>query len=92
MLAFFVGALLIATGLLAAGIGLTMAGNRVRAARRAHHLTEVLCAGHPDAWHAWFLDGFAGLTMGTRWLRAAAVLGVWGAAGVCLVGLGLRLF
>jgi hypothetical protein len=92
MLAIVVSGLLIATGVLAVGIGVTVASHRVRSARRAHHLTAVLCAGHPDAWRAWFLDGFSGLTLGTRWLSAAGALGAWGMAGACLIGLGLRVF
>ena len=91
MAELFIGGLTIATGLIAAGIGLTMAMNRLQIARRAYRRTTALHASAPESWNAWYLGGFTQLSMGTRWLSAGAVWLAWTAAGVVLIGLGLRL-
>ena len=84
--------LVIAAGVLSAGVGYLVAAGRLRTARRVYRKTEALNATLPESWGSWFLGGFSGVTMGTQWLSAAAVWLVWTLAGVGLIGLGLRLF
>ena len=83
--------LVIATGLLASCVGLASAASRLRDASRAYRRTEALYDAIPEGWSSWFLGGFSGLTLGSRWLWAAAVLIGWTIAGLSLIGLGLRL-
>jgi hypothetical protein len=83
--------LVMATGALATGIGVVSARRRLQFARRAHQKTAHLYAAMPDGWTSWFLQGFAGLTIGTRGLFAAAAWMVWTLAGLCFIGLGFSL-
>ena len=83
--------LVIATGALAASIGILSARRRIWIARRAHQRTQTLYASIPEGWNFWFVGGFARLTMGTRWLWAAASWLAWTVAGMCLIALGVRL-
>jgi hypothetical protein len=89
---WLMGGLLIVTGLVAAGVGIAVASHRLRMARRSYHRTALLSAASPEGWGSWFLGGFSGVTMGIRWLYAVASWLAWTLAGVCLIGLGLRLF
>ena len=91
MAELFVSGLVIATGLISAGVGIAVAAGRLRTARRAYQRTVALHTA-AGGWEAWFLSAFSGMTMGTQWLWAAASWLVWTLAGVCLIGLGLRLF
>ena len=87
-----ISALIITMGLISSGVGLALATNRVRHAGRIYRRTTLLYKGMPEEWTSWFLGGFSGFTVGTHWLWAAAVLLGWTLAGLCLIGLGLRLF
>jgi len=87
-----VSGLVILAGLISAGVGITIATSRFRAAARAYRKTGTLCETMPEGWGSWFLEGFSGLTMGTHSLRAVAALAGWALAGLCLIGLGLLLF
>ena len=84
--------LVIATGGLAASVGVLSARRRLWIAQRAHKRIQTLYATIPEDWNSWFLGGFASLTMGTRWLWAGAAWLAWTIAGMCLIGLGIQLW
>ena len=86
-----VSGLVIATGLISTGVGLTIAGRRLRHAGRAYRRTQTLYETLPEGWASWFLQGFSGLTVGTHWLRAILAFTGWALAGLGLISLGLRL-
>ena len=88
----FMSGLVIVMGLLSAGVGVSTARRRFRAAGRIYRKTASLYAATPEGWASWFLGGFSSLTVGTHWLVATAALTIWTMAGVVLVGLGLQLF
>ena len=83
--------LVITMGVLASCVGLASAVARLQDASRAHRRIETLYDAMPEGWSSWFLGGFSGLSLGSRWLRAAAALIGWTLAGLSLIGLGLRL-
>ena len=87
-----VSGLIVATGLVAVGLGVAEARHRLRLAHRAYRRTSALHASPSGGWTGWFLDGFSGMTMGTQWLSAALAAFAWALAGLCLIGLGIRLF
>ena len=87
-----VSGLVIATGLISAGVGVAAATSRVKDAGRASRRTASLYQTMPEGWASWFVGGFSALTIGTHWLWAAVALTGWTIAGACLIGLGLRLF
>ena len=87
-----VSGLVIATGLISAGVGMAVAAGRLRTARRAYRRTTALHAATSEGWGAWFLGGFSGVTMGTQWLSAVTVGFIWTIAGLGLISLGIRLF
>ena len=86
-----VSGLVVVTGLAALGVGVAAAASRLRDAGRAYRKTETLYAAMPDGWTSWFVGGFSGLSVGTQWLWAAVSLVSWVGAGLCLIGLGVRL-
>jgi len=92
MTTYLISGLAIVAGLIAAGIGMALAGNRLRFAHRALRRTGTLYDGMPEGWGSWFLGGFSGMAAGTQWLRATLTLAGWAVAGLCLIGLGVRLF
>ncbi|MBI4343756.1 MAG: hypothetical protein HY601_02960 [Candidatus Omnitrophica bacterium] len=83
--------LLVLTGLLTAAVGCAAAGSRLQSAHRLHRRTAALATAGGEEWHAWFVGGFSGMTLGVRWLRVAVLWGAWMAAALCLIGLGIRL-
>ena len=83
--------LVMATGIVTAAVGITGAAAHLRAADRAYRRTGAIYEAMPEGWGSWFLGGFSGLMLGAHWLRAAIVLASWTMAGLCLMGLGLRL-
>jgi len=85
-----IGAVVIAIGVLAFGIGVLLARTHVRLAHRAHQRTTALQTIMPESWNAWFLGGFSVLTAGTSRLWAVGAWLVWTLAGLGLVGLGIR--
>jgi len=87
-----VSGLVIAAGLISAGVGIAAAASRLRTARRAYRRTEALSTAMSEGWSAWFVGGFSGMTMGTQWLSAVTAWFIWTLAGACLIGLGIRLF
>ena len=87
-----VSGLVIATGLISAGVGMAVAAGRLRTARRAYRRTAALHAATSEGWGAWFLGGFSGGTMGTQWLSAVTAWFIWTIAGLGLISLGIRLF
>ena len=91
MIQAFLGALSIAAGLVAAGVGVIAARQALRAARRCHRKTTGLWATVPEGWGPWFLGGFAELAAGIRGLGALAAWVAWTLAGLAFLGIGLRL-
>ena len=91
MTSLVMGAMVIATGVVTAGVGIVVAQHALRTARRAYHRTASLSAAASEGWGTWFLGGFSGITMGIRWLYAVTAWITWTLAGVCLIGLGIRL-
>jgi len=87
-----VGSLTILTGLTAVGVGMAVATRSLASARRVYRRTTSRSSATLEAWGAWFVGGFSGMTMGIRWLYAVALWLGWTAAGIGLVGLGVRLF
>lgn len=87
-----ISGLVIVMGAIAMVVGVLMAMRRLQLAGRFSRRIAVLSDTMPEGWSSWFLRGFSGITMGTHWLVAAAVLIGWVAAGVCLMSLGLQLF
>ena len=85
------GSLTILTGLTAVGVGMAVAARSLASARRVYRKTAAHSAATLEAWGSWFLGGFSGMTMGIRWLYAVALWLGWAAAGVGLIGLGIRL-
>ena len=86
-----IGVFVVTAGVLAAGIGVLVAQDRWRLARRAHRHVAALYDGMPEGWGSWFVGGFSALTTGTRSLWAFAAWMAWTLAGLGLAGLGLRL-
>ena len=84
--------LVIAMGLLSAGVGMVAAMHRLQSGARAYRRLTALYAVMPEGWTSWFVGGFSTLTVGTYWLWATAILVGWSVAGFFLIGLGLRLF
>ena len=91
MIQAFLGALSIAAGLVAAGVGVIAARQALRAARRCHRKTTGLWATVPEGWGPWFLGGFSTLAMGIRGLAALTAWLAWTLAGLGFVGVGIRL-
>lgn len=85
------GSLTILTGLIAVGTGMAVASWSLASARRVYRRTASRSAATQEAWGSWFLGGFSGMTMGLRWLYAVALWLGWTAAGIGLIGLGIRL-
>jgi hypothetical protein len=85
------GILVIATGVVSAGVGIAIALQRLRVARRAYRRTATLYAAMPEGWSSWFVGGFSSLTVGSHGLVALAAFLGWSMAGLGLIGLGLRL-
>ena len=86
-----ISSLIIAIGVLSVGIGILLARDMLREARRTHlrmmsRATDVL-----EGWDAWFLGGFSSMAMGCRWLWAMATCAGWSAIGLGCIGLGFRL-
>jgi len=86
-----IGSLTVVTGLIAAGVGIVVAGRSIQSARRVYRRTASRSAAALGGWGAWFLGGFSGMTMGLRWLYAVALWLGWTVAGIGLIGLGIRL-
>ena len=86
-----VASLLIATGLLSVVIGCAVAGGRLQAALRLYHRTASVAPIAPEEWRAWLLGGFSGMSVGLEGLSAVALWTIWAVAGLCLIGLGIRL-
>lgn len=80
-----------ATGILAAGVGIAVAQHVVRTSQRAHHRLAALSTTLVEGWDAWFVGGFSGLTAGLSWVVAVAAWGLWTVTGLALVGFGVRL-
>lgn len=91
MTEYLLSGLVIVTGVTASCVGLAAAAGRLKDASRAYQRIARLYNAMPEGWSSWFLGGFSGLTLGSRWLWAAAVLTGWTIAGLCLIGLGLQL-
>jgi hypothetical protein len=91
LMQWVVGSLTILTGLTAIGVGMAVAIRSLDSARRVYRRTASRSAATLEAWGAWFVGGFSGLTMGIRWLYAVALWLGWTAAGIGLIGLGIRL-
>lgn len=86
-----ISGLVITTGVMSAGVGVLTATHRLQIARRAYRRTEALNDTLLGGWNDWFLGGFAGLSLGTQWLSAAAVWLLWTLAGAGLIALGVQL-
>ena len=87
-----VGALVIAMGVISAWVGIIAAMSHLRTADRAYRRTETLSTVMPEGWGAWFVGGFAHVTVGAHWVWATVALIGWTIAGLLLVGLGLQVF
>jgi len=86
------GMLMIAIGLLSAGVGALFARSRWQAARRSFRRTSSLSATTAEGWDSWFLGGFSEVTMGIRRLSTVLAWLVLTLAGTWFVGAGIRLF
>ena len=86
-----VGSLVMAMGLIAAGVGVIIARRALQTAQRAHHRTAAISAATLEGWDSWFLGGFSHLAMGIHWLYAVSVWLAWTLAGAGLIGLGIGL-
>ena len=86
-----VSTLLVAIGLISAGVGAVIARQTVRAAHKTYHRTASRSPATLQGWDEWFLDGFLGLTAGIRWLSALGIWLAWTVAGIGFVWLGLHL-
>lgn len=87
-----VSLLAVATGVIAACVGMVVATMRLQAAHRAYARTVARRTLSPIGWDDWFLLGFSGVTMGTRGLSAVAAWLFWTLGGLGLIGLGIRVF
>jgi len=76
---------------MAIGMGLVLAVSRLRRTRRVHRKRGLVHAAMPEGWGSWFFQGFADVTMGTRWVVAVLLLTFWSVLGVTLVSLGIHL-
>jgi len=85
------GTLCVTSGLLAVGMGLWLSASRLRRTRRVHRKRGLVHAAMPEGWGSWFFQGFADVTMGTRWMVAGLTLAAFLVLGVSLVCLGLHL-
>ena len=81
MMEWLVSTLVMATGLLSAGVGVAAAAVRLKDAGRAYRKTETLYATMPEGWSSWFLGGFSGMAVGLHWLWAALIVIGWTTAG-----------
>ena len=88
---WLIGSLTILTGLVAVGVGVAVASRSVESARRISRRTASRTAAALAGWGVWFLGGFSGMALGLRWLFAVALWLGWTAAGLGLMGLGIRL-
>ena len=88
----FMSGLVIAMGLLSAGVGMVAARHRLRSADRAHRRITTRYAAMPEGWTSWFVGGFSSLAVGTHWLWVVVALLGWSMVGLFLIGLGLRLY
>ncbi len=70
-------------------VGCLVATGRIRGARRTHSRVGARLNPTED-WRAWYVGGFSGLALGTRWLLAALTWLAWVVAGTALVVLGIR--
>ena len=86
-----VGVLCGALGVLALGIGILQARQRMHSARRVRRKTQAIQAAMPDGWSFWFFRGFSDLTPAAHLLIAAAGLAAWAGLGLGLLSLGVRL-
>ena len=78
-------------GFIAISLGVLLARDHLRRARRLHRKTGLIHAAMPEGWGSWFFQGFADLTAGTRWAVAACLLVFWMIVGIGLVSVGVRL-
>ena len=92
MTQLIMAALTVATGLMAAWVGVVAAKQGVRTAHRAYHRTAALSTAASEGWSTWFLGGFSSVSMGIRWLFAVTAWMAWTLAGAGLIGLGIRFF
>ena len=92
MTQLIMAALTVATGFVAAGVGVAAARQGLRTAHRSYHRTAALSAAASEGWSGWFLGGFSSVSMGIRWLSAVTAWMAWTLAGAGLIGLGIRLF
>jgi len=85
------GALVVMMGLLAIGVGITLARSRLHATHRNYQRTTALATTLAEGWNGWFVGGFSGMTLGLRWLLIAVTAGAWALAGIGLIGFGIQL-
>ena len=88
----WIGGLVIATGIVALGVGQVMASTALQSARRMQHrLASRATPTVIDGWSDWFMEGFCGMAIGVRGLYAVATWMMWTTAGIGFVSLGVRL-
>lgn len=86
-----IASLLVATGVVAAGVGVSVARGALQTAGRTYQKLAARCAAAAEGWGAWFVSGFSDVTMGLCWVYALAAWLAWTLAGLSLIGAGVRL-
>ncbi len=87
---WIVSILCLGGGFIAISLGVLLARDRLRRARRLHRKTGLIHAAMPEGWGSWFFQGFADVTAGTRWAVAACILAFWMIVGIGLMSLGVH--
>ncbi len=80
------------SGIVAMGLGIVLSRAHLRQVARANRKHGLVHAAMPDGWGVWFFQGFADVTMGTRWAVALAILLAWSGVGLGLITVGMGLW
>lgn len=87
-----VGGCVVVMGLVAAAIGMVIAGHYFRDAHRSHHRAALRSSAMTNGWNVWFFGGFSGISLGIRGVLAILAWLAWTLAGLGFIGLGARFF
>lgn len=77
-------------GVILMGLGVLTARRRLVRMNRAQRKRELIHPAMPEGWGGWFFQGFANVTMGTRWVVTMVWLFFCMIVGVGLISVGLQ--